>query len=102
MPTLDSLKNFIQRRRSSSTSSDPTNQHDENVAENMAPNNNNKPIEKNQAASTIQKNFRGYKDRLKAREQAAFNINQLIEFSEEQDHLNLNRFKFNRVNLIHK
>ena len=47
------------------------------------------------AAETIQRNFRGFKDRLKAREKAAFNINQLIEYAEEQDHLNLNKF-FNR------
>jgi len=53
-----------------------------------------------QAASTIQKNFRGFKDRLKAREQAAFNINQLIEFTEEQDHLNLNRFFARWIKLI--
>jgi serine/threonine-protein phosphatase with EF-hand domain len=46
----------------------------------------------NSAASTIQRNFRGFKDRIKVREQAAFNIQQLIEYTEEQDHLNLNKF----------
>ena len=45
-----------------------------------------------EAASTIQKHFRGFNDRLKVKEKAVFNINQLIEYSEEQDHLNLNRF----------
>jgi hypothetical protein len=53
-----------------------------------------------EAASTIQKNFRGFKDRLKVREQAAFNINQLIEYSEEQDHLNLNKFFSRWIQLI--
>jgi hypothetical protein len=43
------------------------------------------------AAQTIQKNFRGFKERLKVREKAAFNITQLIEYSEEQDHLHLNK-----------
>ena len=52
------------------------------------------------AASTIQKNFRGFKDRLKVREQAAFNISQLIEYSEEQDHLNLNKFFSRWIQLI--
>jgi hypothetical protein len=40
------------------------------------------------------------KDRLKAREQAAFNISQLIEYSEEQDHLNLNKFFLRWIKLI--
>ncbi len=40
------------------------------------------------------------KDRLKAREQAAFNITQLIEFAEEQDHLNLNKFFLRWIKLI--
>jgi serine/threonine-protein phosphatase with EF-hand domain len=52
------------------------------------------------AASTIQKNFRGFQDRLKVREQAAFNISQLIEYSEEQDHLNLNKFFSRWIQLI--
>lgn len=52
------------------------------------------------AAETIQKNFRGFKDRLKAREKAAFNIQQLIEYSEEQDHLNLNKFFLRWIKLI--
>lgn len=52
------------------------------------------------AAETIQRNFRGFKDRLKAREKAAFNINQLIEYAEEQDHLNLNKFFFRWIKLI--
>ena len=52
------------------------------------------------AAETIQRNFRGFKDRLKAREKAAFNINQLIEFAEEQDHLNLNKFFMRWIKLI--
>lgn len=52
------------------------------------------------AAETIQRNFRGFKDRLKAREKAAFNINQLIEYAEEQDHLNLNKFFMRWIKLI--
>ena len=40
------------------------------------------------------------KDRLKAREQAAFNISQLIEYAEEQDHLNLNKFFLRWIELI--
>jgi hypothetical protein len=52
------------------------------------------------AAETIQRNFRGFKDRLKAREKAAFNISQLIEYSEEQDHLNLNKFFSKWIKLI--
>lgn len=52
------------------------------------------------AAETIQKNFRGFKDRLKVREKAAFNIQQLIEYSEEQDHLNLNKFFLRWIQLI--
>lgn len=52
------------------------------------------------AAETIQRNFRGFKDRLKAREKAAFNINNLIEYAEEQDHLNLNKFFMRWIKLI--
>jgi hypothetical protein len=52
------------------------------------------------AAETIQRNFRGFKDRLKVRERAAFNINNLIEFAEEQDHLNLNKFFIRWIELI--
>lgn len=52
------------------------------------------------AAETIQRNFRGFKDRLKAREKAAFNINTLIEYAEEQDHLNLNKFFIRWIKLI--
>lgn len=52
------------------------------------------------AAETIQRNFRGFKDRLKVRELYAFNISQLIEYSEEQDHLNLNKFFSRWINLI--
>ncbi len=52
------------------------------------------------AAETIQRNFRGFKDRLRAREKAAFNINQLIEYAEEQDHLNLNKFFLRWIKLI--
>jgi serine/threonine-protein phosphatase with EF-hand domain len=54
------------------------------------------------AAETIQRNFRGYKDRLKVREKAAFNIAQLIEYAEEQDHLNLNKFFVRWIQLIKK
>lgn len=57
-------------------------------------------LDKESAASTIQKNYRGFKDRLKAREQAAFNIQNLIEYSEEQDHLNLNKFFSRWIELI--
>ena len=46
------------------------------------------------------KYFRGFKDRLKVREKAAFNINQLIEYAEEQDHLNLNKFFMRWIKLI--
>lgn len=61
----------------------------------------NTPIEfADKAAETIQRNFRGFKDRLKAREKAAFNIQQLIEYAEEQDHLNLNKFFFRWIKLI--
>ena len=52
------------------------------------------------AAETIQRNFRGFKDRLKAREKAAFNINQLIEYAEEQDYLNLNKFFMRWIKII--
>jgi hypothetical protein len=52
------------------------------------------------AAETIQRNFRGFKDRLRAREKAAFNINTLIEYAEEQDHLNLNKFFMRWIKLI--
>lgn len=52
------------------------------------------------AAEIIQRHFRGFKDRLKVREKAAFNITQLIEFSEEQDHLNLNKFFSRWIKLI--
>lgn len=52
------------------------------------------------AAETIQRNFRGFKDRLKVRERAAFNISQLIEYAEEQDHLNLNKFFSRWISLI--
>ncbi len=52
------------------------------------------------AAETIQRNFRGFKDRLKAREKAAFNTNTLIEYAEEQDHLNLNKFFMRWIKLI--
>lgn len=37
---------------------------------------------------------------MKAREHAAFNITQLIEYAEEQDHLNLNKFFFRWIKLI--
>ena len=40
------------------------------------------------------------KDRLKAREKAAFNINQLIEYNEEQDYLNLNKFFVRWIRMI--
>ena len=52
------------------------------------------------AAETIQRNFRGFKDRLKVREKAAFNIVNLIEYAEEQDHLNLNKFFVRWIELI--
>jgi hypothetical protein len=52
------------------------------------------------AAETIQRNFRGFKDRLKVREKAAFNIINLIEYAEEQDHLNLNKFFVRWIELI--
>lgn len=52
------------------------------------------------AAETIQRNFRGFKDRLKVREKAAFNVSQLIEYAEEQDHLNLNKFFSRWISLI--
>ena len=52
------------------------------------------------AAEIIQRHFRGFKDRLKVREKAAFNISQLIEYSEEQDHLNLNKFFMRWIKLI--
>jgi serine/threonine-protein phosphatase with EF-hand domain len=54
------------------------------------------------AAETIQRNFRGFKDRLKVREKAAFNIVNLIEYAEEQDHLNLNKFFVRWIELIKK
>lgn len=52
------------------------------------------------AAETIQRNFRGFKDRLKVRERAAFNIVNLIEYAEEQDHLNLNKFFVRWIEMI--
>lgn len=58
------------------------------------------PEQVDKAAETIQRNFRGFKDRLKAREKAAFNISQLIEYSEEQDHLNLNKFFSRWIKMI--
>ena len=58
------------------------------------------PVYAEKAAETIQRNFRGFKDRLKVRERAAFNINQLIEYAEEQDHLNLNKFFMRWIQLI--
>lgn len=59
------------------------------------------PIQlQDRAAETIQRNFRGFKDRLKVRERAAFNISQLIEYAEEQDHLNLNKFFSRWISLI--
>lgn len=58
------------------------------------------PVYAEKAAETIQRNFRGFKDRLKVREKAAFNINQLIEYAEEQDHLNLNKFFMRWIKLI--
>ena len=58
------------------------------------------PVYADKAAETIQRNFRGFKDRLKVREKAAFNINQLIEYAEEQDHLNLNKFFMRWIKLI--
>jgi len=58
------------------------------------------PVYAEKAAETIQRNFRGFKDRLRVREKAAFNINQLIEYAEEQDHLNLNKFFMRWIKLI--
>lgn len=58
------------------------------------------PEQEDRAAETIQRNFRGFKDRLKVREKAAFNVSQLIEYAEEQDHLNLNKFFSRWISLI--